>query len=122
MLSDVEQPAAILIGTGSEVHIALAAQQMLQKEQIAVRVVSMPSWELFDAQPAGYRDSVLPPDISARVAVEAAGKLGWERYVGMNGAIVGLERYGASAPYQEIYEHLGITAKAVVQAAKELLS
>ncbi len=122
VLSDVEQPAAILIGTGSEVHIALAAQQMLQKEQIAVRVVSMPSWELFDAQPAGYRDSVLPPDISARVAVEAAGKLGWERYVGMNGAIVGLERYGASAPYQEIYEHLGITAKAVVQAAKELLS
>ena len=122
VLSDAVEPAAILIGTGSEVHIALEAQQLLQTEGIAVRVVSMPSWELFEKQPASYRESVLPPHISARVAVEAAGKLGWARYVGMQGAIVGLERFGASAPYGEIYEQLGITAEAVAQAAKDLLS
>jgi transketolase len=112
---------AILIGTGSEVHIALEAQQLLHQEGVAARVVSMPSWELYEAQPQSYRDSVLPPAIQARVVVEAAGKLGWERYVGEKGAIVGLDRYGASAPYQEIYEHLGITAECVAEAAKALL-
>lgn len=81
----------------------------------------MPSWELFEAQEEAYRQAVLPPQITARVAVEAAAKLGWERYVGRNGIIIGLERYGASAPYAEIYEQLGITAQAVARAAKELL-
>jgi len=121
VLSDAENAAVILIGSGSEVHVALQAQEMLQKEGIAARVVSMPSWELFEAQPERYRQSVLPAAIGARVAVEAAGKFGWERYVGDKGAIVGLERYGASAPYEQVYEHLGITAECVAQAAKALL-
>ncbi len=121
VLSDAEDPEVILIGTGSEVHIAMEAQALLREEAIAVRVVSMPSWELFEAQEEAYRQAVLPPQITARVAVEAAAKLGWERYVGRNGIIIGLERYGASAPYAEIYEQLGITAQAVARAAKELL-
>lgn len=121
VLSDAEDPAVILIGTGSEVHIALEAQALLREEGIAARVVSMPSWALFEAQAPAYRESVLPSSIGARVAVEAAAKLGWERYVGTEGAIIGMERYGASAPYEEIYEHLGITAEAVARAAAQVL-
>lgn len=121
VLSDAEDPQVILIGTGSEVHVALDAQEILAQEGIAARVVSMPSWELFEAQPLAYRESVLPPAITVRVAVEAAGKLGWDRYVGPQGTVVGLARYGASAPYQEIYEHYGITGEAVALAAKALL-
>jgi transketolase len=121
VLSDAEDPAVILIGTGSEVHIALEAQALLHEEGIAARVVSMPSWALYEAQSPAYRESVLPRSIGARVAVEAAAKLGWERYVGTEGAIIGLERYGASAPYEEIYEHLGITAQAVARAATQVL-
>ncbi|MFW5943128.1 MAG: transketolase [Chloroflexota bacterium] len=117
VLSDAEDARAILIGTGSEVHLALAAQTLLAQEGVAARVVSMPSWELFEAQPESYRHRVLPPAITARVAVEAAAPLGWERYVGDNGCVVGLDRFGASAPYQEIYEHLGLTAQAVAEAA-----
>lgn len=122
VLSDVDEPQVILIGTGSEVHIALEAQALLADRNLAARVVSMPSWELFAEQPADYRHSVLPPAITARVAVEAAATLGWERYVGQTGAVVGLERYGASAPYQAIYRHLGITPEVVAQAAVALSS
>jgi transketolase len=86
-----------------------------------VRVVALPSWELFDAQPKKYREAVLPPDIKARVAVEAGIKLGWEHYVGLEGAIVGMEGFGASAPAQVLYEKFGITVEAVVQSAKRLL-
>jgi transketolase len=121
VLSDVQDPAVILIGTGSEVHIALEAQALLREEGIAARVVSMPSWALFEAQSPAYRESVLPSSIGPRVAVEAAARLGWERYVGTDGAIIGMERYGASAPYEEIYEHLGITAEAVARAAAQVL-
>jgi transketolase len=111
----------ILLASGSEVHIALAAQASLAQEGVAARVVSMPSWELFDAQPQAYRDSVLPPAIAARVSIEAGVTIGWERYVGPQGKIIGLNRFGASAPYQEIYQHLGLTAEAVVKAAREVL-
>jgi transketolase len=114
-------PEVIIIGTGSEVHTALEAGEKLAAEGIKARVVSMPSWSIFDRQPAEYREQVLPSAVRARVAVEAGAKLGWEHYVGLDGAVVGLERFGASAPYKAIYEHLGITAQAVTDAAKRLL-
>lgn len=121
VLSDAENAQVILIGTGSEVQLALEAQELLAGRGVAARVVSMPSWALFDAQPADYRDSVLPPAITARVAVEAGAKVGWERYVGLQGAVIGLNRFGASAPYKTIYKELGITAAAVAAAAQELV-
>jgi transketolase len=115
------EPEAIIFATGSEVHIALEAQQMLADEGITARVVSMPCWELFDEQPEEYQEAVLLPHVRARVAVEAASPLGWERYVGRDGAIIGLDRFGHSAPYQEIYEHLGLTAKEVAAAVRRQL-
>jgi transketolase len=121
VLSEAQGAEVILMASGSEVHIALAAQASLAEEGLAARVVSMPSWELFDAQPQAYRDSVLPPAVTARVSIEAGVTIGWERYVGAQGKIIGLNRFGASAPYQEIYQHLGLTAEAVVDAVKEVL-
>jgi transketolase len=125
ILSDVDDPVVILIGTGSEVHIALEAQNLLSERGVAARVVSMPSWELFERQPADYRDNVLPPGIRARVSIEAGVTLGWERYLGRKGAqegiAIGLDRYGASAPYEEIYEKLGLTAEAMAGAALKLI-
>lgn len=115
------QERVILIGSGSEVQLALAARARLAEKNVAARVVSLPSWELFDAQPAAYREAVLPPDVAARVAVEAGVPLGWERYTGCRGAIVGIDRFGASAPYQTVYEKLGVTAEAVVAAALRLV-
>ncbi len=112
----------ILIATGSEVSLALAARDMLNDRGYRVRVVSMPSTELFDAQPQDYRHSVLPPDKTARVAVEAGATWGWQKYVGLKGQIIGLDRFGASAPYQTLYEELGITAEAVARAAEALLA
>jgi len=111
----------ILIGTGSEVHIALEAGAILAGEGVRVRVVSMPSWELFDWQPVDYRESVLPAAVRARVAVEAGIKLGWERYVGLDGAVVGLECFGASAPGHVVYEKLGFTAENVAAQARKVL-
>jgi transketolase len=114
-------PDVILIGTGSEVHIALEAGKALNAEGVNARVVSLPSWELFDRAPAEHREAVLPSSVRARVAVEAGVRTGWERYVGLDGAVVGLDRFGASAPYQTNYERLGITAGAVAEAARVLL-
>jgi transketolase len=114
-------PEAILIGTGSEVHIALDAGRLLKARGINARVLSMPSWELFEAQPSDYRDSVLPPDITVRVSVEAASPLGWERYVGLRGKAIGIPRFGASAPGAVIYQKLGLTAERVAEAAMQLL-
>lgn len=121
VLSDVPAPSVILIGTGSELQLALAAQKILAGQGVAARVVSLPSTDLFDRQPAEYRDAVLPPGVRARVAVEAAATFGWERYVGTQGAVVGLDRFGASAPYKAIFENLGITAEAVAAAALRAL-
>ncbi|HSG16058.1 MAG TPA: transketolase [Anaerolineae bacterium] len=118
---DASALAVILIASGSEVHIALGAQALLAQEGVTARVVSMPSWELFDAQPAAYREGVLPPGVEARVSVEAGVTIGWERYVGTKGKTIGLDRYGASAPYQEIYQNLGLSAEAVAEAARDLL-
>jgi transketolase len=114
-------PELILIGTGSEVSLALAAGRQLAAEGIAVRVVAMPSWESFDAQPDGYRAQVLPPHIRARVAVEAGGVLGWERYVGLEGAVIGMRGYGASAPDSVLYDKFGITTEQIVARARALL-
>jgi transketolase len=114
-------PETILIGTGSEVEIALDAGRRLAAEGIRVRVVSLPSWELFDREPQAYHDEVLPPAIRARVAVEAGVRLGWEHYVGLEGTVVGIDHFGASAPYKVIYEKFGITAEAVAAAARRLL-
>jgi transketolase len=118
---DGRKPEAILIGTGSEVQIALQAYERLVGEGIAARAVSMPSWSLFEEQPASYRDEVLPPDVTARVSIEAGSELGWDRYVGLKGAIIGLARFGASAPYETIYKHLGFTPEGMAEKAKELL-
>ena len=114
-------PAVILIGTGSEVHIALEAGKLLQDKGVAARVVSLPSWELFDAQPVNYRNMVLPPNIRARISIEAAMPLGWERYVGLDGIAIGLSRFGVSAPGKVIYDKLGLTAQRVVDEALGLL-
>jgi transketolase len=111
----------ILIATGSEVALALEAHQRLVKEGIRSRVVSMPSWELFEAQPQSYRDTVLPPAIRARVSIEAASPLGWERYVGSEGAIIGVNRFGASAPGPVVMRELGFTPEHVVNTAKAVL-
>lgn len=115
------KPEAILIATGSEVHLALDAGKKLAEEGINVRVVAMPSFELFFAQPEEYREEVLPSDVRARVAVEAGCPLGWERFVGLDGAVVGVNRFGASAPGTVVLEKLGISVDGVVRAVKDVL-
>lgn len=114
-------PDVILIGTGSEAHLALAAGRTLQEKGIYARVVSMPSWELFEAEPPDYRNHVLPPGIRARISIEAGSPLGWERYVGLDGVIIGIARFGASAPGNIVYERLGLTAQRIVDEALQLL-
>lgn len=115
------QPQVILIGTGSEVALCVEAYRQLAAEGVAARVVSMPSWELFDAQPQEYRNAVLPPDVTCRIGVEAGVSLGWEKYLGLQGRFIGMSGFGASAPYQQLYEHFGITAQRIVAEAKALL-
>jgi transketolase len=115
------KPDVILIGTGSEVAVCLAAKQLLASQRIDARVVSMPSWELFESQPDEYRHSVLPPDISARVAVEAGVELGWERYIGPQGAFVGMRGFGASAPAGVLMKYFGITPENVANVAKSIV-
>ncbi|MEA3376136.1 MAG: transketolase [Chloroflexota bacterium] len=114
-------PDVILIATGSEVHLALKAQEALTEQGVPTRVVSMPCWKRFEAQPASYRDAVLPPRVTARLAIEAAVPLGWERYVGSQGAVMGIERFGASAPYRDLMEAFGFTADAVATRALEVV-
>ena len=117
-----DSPQVVIMATGSEVHIALEAGLALESEGIAARVVSMPSWEVFDEQPKEYRDSVLPPALRARVSVEAGTTKGWERYVGLDGVSVGMSGYGASAPAAVLYENFDITAKRVAQEARKLVN
>ncbi|HTV70222.1 MAG TPA: transketolase [Rhizobiaceae bacterium] len=115
-------PRVILIGTGSEVSLCLAAAEQLASEGVATRVVSMPSWELFEHQDNAYREEVLPDAISARVAVEQAGVIGWERYVGRHGAVVGMHTFGASAPLKGLLVKFGFTTEHLVKAAREQLA
>jgi len=114
-------PELILISTGSEVSLTLTASRKIAENGTKVRVVSLPSWEIFDRQTQEYRDSVLPPSITARIAVEAGIKLGWEHYVGLQGMIIGMETFGASAPGPVLYEKFGFTVENIMATAKELL-
>ncbi|RLB82001.1 MAG: transketolase [Deltaproteobacteria bacterium] len=115
------KPDIILIATGSEVHITLEAQKRLAQENVAVRVVSMPSWELFEQTPQEYKDRVLLPDVGVRLAIEAGSPMGWERYVGNNGDIIGIKDFGASAPGGTVMKQFGFTPENIVQKAMELL-
>ncbi len=114
-------PDVIVIASGSEVPIALEGGRMLQEQGISARVVSMPAWGLFDAQPETYRNEVLPPEIKARVSIEASSPMGWERYVGLEGTAIGIPHFGASAAGEVLYEKFGLTAERVAQEAKRLL-
>jgi len=115
-------PDAIIIATGSEVQLAIGARKALAAKGVRVRVVSMPSCELFDAQPAAYRESVLPASVTTRLAVEAASPFGWHRYVGPGGAVQGIDGFGASAPYKELAEEYGFTVAAVTERLERLLA
>jgi len=116
------KPELILIGTGSELSLCVAAYEKLTAEGERVRVVSMPCWELFEQQTQAYRDSVLPPDVRARVSVEAGSVFGWERYVGLDGAIVGMTTFGASAPAGQLFKKYGFTVEHVLEVAKGVLA
>ena len=115
------KPQVILLGTGSEISICMQAYEALSREGVKTRVVSMPCFELFDEQDAAYRNEVLPPGVTARVAVEAGIVQGWEKYLGAGGRFVGMSSYGASAPFEQLYEHFGITAERVAAEAKAAL-
>ncbi len=112
-------PEVILMGTGSELYLCVQAYQALEKEGIAARVVSMPCWEQFELQDQAYQDEVLPPDIAARVAVEQAATMGWERYTGRLGVVVGMHTFGASAPLPSLLTKFGFTPEKIVEHAKQ---
>jgi len=114
-------PEMILIATGSEVSLALSAQERLEKEGIRIRVVSMPSWELFEKQEAAYKNEVLPKNVRKRISIEALSKFGWERYTGSEGEIIGLTTFGASAPGEVALKNFGFTVDNVVKTALKLL-
>jgi transketolase len=124
VMADVDggKPAVILIGTGSEVALCVEAYEALKQEGIPARVVSMPSWELFEQQDRAYRDDVLPPGVTARVSVEAGSVIGWDRYVGSAGAKIGMHTFGASAPIDDLMNKFGFTPADVIAAAKGQLA
>jgi transketolase len=119
--ADGGKPDVILMGTGSELHLCVEAYEKLKAEGIKARVVSMPSWELFEKQDAAYKESVLPPNVTARVSVEMAATFGWERYVGPKGKMIGMHTFGASAPLKDVLKNFGFLTENVVAAAKEVL-
>ncbi len=116
-----DKPDIILISSGSEVYLILEAQEKLQEKNINARVVSMPSWEFFREQTEEYKEEVLPPDVKARIAVEAGSPLGWHEWVGNSGVIMGIAKFGASAPYKELYKHYGLTVENIVENSEKLL-
>jgi transketolase len=120
VLADGEAAQAVIIATGSEVALAMSARQILAQKNVRVRVVSMPSTGIFDRQDAAYRDSVLPKTLP-RVAVEAGVTDFWRKYVGLDGEVVGIDRFGESAPAGELFKHFGLTAEAVAEAVERLL-
>jgi transketolase len=115
------KPEVVIMASGSEVQLAIAAYEDLSERGVGARVVNMPSWELFEAQDDAYKAAVLPPDARARVAVEAASPMGWHRYTGIEGAVIGIDRFGASAPYKVVFEKYGFTAANVAEKALALL-
>jgi len=124
VLADAQggKPQLILIGTGSELSLCVEAYEKLTAEGVHARVVSMPSPDIFEQQDQAYRNSVLPPDVRARVSVEAGSTFGWERYVGLDGAIIGMTTFGASAPAKDLFKKYGFTTDHVIQAAKDVLA
>ena len=123
VLADVGngQPDVILMANGTEVGLIVAAYEQLKREGIHARAVSMPSWELFEQQDQAYKDSVLPPSVTARVSVEQASTMGWERYVGLRGKAIGMTTFGSSAPLKELQKKFGFLPELVVAAAKEVI-
>ena len=122
VLVKADKPDVLLLASGSEVSVALCAAEGLEKEGIKAQVVSMPCWELFEKQDRKYKDSVLPPAVRARVAIEAGIEMGWHKYIGDNGVFVGMSSFGASAPAKVCFEKFGITAENAVKAAKESIA
>ena len=120
-LNDVPSPDVLLIATGSELSLCADAAEKLASEGVKARVVSLPSWELFEKQDKAYRESVIPPSVTARVCVEMGGAFGWEKFAGTGGAIIGMRTFGASAPIKDLVKHFGFTVDAVVKTAKEQL-
>jgi transketolase len=114
-------PDVILMGTGSEVQLCVKASEELNKTGIKTRVVSMPCWSLFDKQSQEYKNSVLPQSVKARIAIEAGAKFGWEKYTGDHGAIIGMESFGASAPYKDLYKTFGLTVENIIELAKKTI-
>jgi transketolase len=114
-------PEIIFIATGSEVSLAVGAHETLRAEGVRSRVVSMPSWDIFEHQPQTYRDDVLPPAVKARIAIEQASTFGWERYVGDGGRVIGMKTFGASAPLKELQKKFGFEPEYLIAAAKDLL-
>jgi transketolase len=114
-------PQIIVIASGSEVALAVDAYETLTSQGVRARVVSMPSWEIFESQPQSYREEVLPPKVKGRVAIEQGSVLGWDRYVGPEGRVIGMQTFGASAPLKELQRKFGFEPELVVSAAKELL-
>ncbi|MGB2681859.1 MAG: transketolase C-terminal domain-containing protein, partial [Candidatus Competibacter sp.] len=124
VLADAEdgQPDVLLVATGSEVSLCIAAYEQLKTEGIKARVVSMPSWELFDRQERSYQESVLPPAVTARISVEQASTLGWRRYVGLRGLTIGMHTFGASAPLKALQNKFGFTPEKIAAAAREQIA
>ena len=122
LLDSAATPELIIIATGSEVDLAMQAAKTLQAEGKAVRVVSMPSTDVFEQQDASYREAVLPASVSKRIAVEAGIMDTWYKYVGLNGAVIGMQTFGESAPAEQLFEHFGITAANVLATARNLLA
>jgi len=121
VLAGVDAPDVLLLASGSEVSIALNAAEQLAAEGIRAQVVSMPSWELFERQDQPYVDSVLPPEVKARVAVEAGVEQGWRRWLGDDGVFIGMFSFGASAPAKVCFEKFGVTGENVIEAARKAL-
>jgi transketolase len=122
VLAGSNDPEVLLMASGTEVSLAVDAHERLLAQGIRSRVVSMPSWELFERQPVEYREQVLPPGVTARVAVEQASTFGWDRYVGFRGRVIGMDTFGASAPLKDLQQKFGFTVDAVVDAALSTLN
>src|SRR5699024_11110261 len=117
------EPDALLLATGSEVQLAIRAQKkLLEKENIDVRVVSMPAWDLFEAQDEAYKESVIPSNVRARVGIEMASPLGWDRYTGPTGEIIAIDQFGASAPGDKVIEEYGFTVDHVIEKTKRTMN